>query len=151
MSAIIQSCDGFVHVFTQPGSGFLRLSPDLPEGSGGDGGKIIIQATPITMREITQPSVTLNDKRTIYVFGSAWAEGSVSGILLLGKDGTGGALAGSLKGWYETNRISKKKAPITISIASASYTGYLTGMSFGDCEPMYNKQTFTLSFLIALD
>lgn len=150
MSAIIESCAGFVHVFPQSGggSGFLQLQPDLPQA--GDG-RVVIQATPITLREIVQPSVTLNNKRTIYVFGSAWAEGSVSGVLLLGKDGTGGAIAGALKSWYETNRITKSKTPVTISIADASYQGYLTGMSFGDSIPEFNRQGFSLSFLISLD
>lgn len=150
MSALIESCAGFVHVFPQAGggSGFLKLKPALPES---DGGRAIIQATPITLREIIQPSVTLNDKRTIYVFGSAWAEGSVSGVLLLGKDGTGGGIAGALQSWYESNRITKSKGPITISIADASYQGYLIGMSFGESMPEFNKQGFSLSFLISLD
>ena len=150
MSAIIETCTGFVHVFTQPGggSGFLKLDPELP--SAGDG-KIIMQATPITLREIVQPSVTLNDKRTIYVFGSAWAEGSVSGLMLLGKDGEGGAIAGALKNWYESNRVSASSEPVSISIADASYSGYLTGMQFGDGDPNFNKQQFSLSFLISLD
>lgn len=150
MSAIIEPCAGFVHVFPQPGggSGFLKLDPELP--TAGDG-RVIIQATPITLREIVQPSVTLNDTRTIYVFGSAWAEGSVSGVMLLGKDGTGGAIAGALKGWYESHRISKSSDPVTISIADADYSGYLIGMSFGDGQPEFNKQSFTLSFLISLD
>ena len=150
MSAIIESCAGFVHVFTQPGggSGFLKVEPALP--TAGDG-RAIIQATPITLREIVQPSVTLNDKRTIYVFGSAWAEGTVSGILLLGKDGTGGAIAGAMKSWYESNRISKKSDPVTISVADASYSGYLIGMNFGEGDARFNKMSFTLSFLISLD
>lgn len=151
MSTIIEPCAGFVHVFPQPGggTGFLKLDPEIPNAGGGHA---IIQATPITLREIIQPSVTLNDKRTIYVFGSAWAEGSVSGVLLLGKDGTGGAIAGALKGWYESNRISvAKNNPTTISIADASYSSYLIGMSFGDTQPEFNKQTFNLSFLISLD
>lgn len=150
MSALIQSCAGFVHVFPQPGggSGFLKLDPALPEV--GDG-RCIIQSTPITIREIVQPSVTLNDKRTIYVFGSAWAEGSVSGVMLLGKDGSGGSIAGALKSWYETNRVSAKSDPVTISIADAKFSGYVVGMGFGDTQPEFNKQSFSISFLISLD
>lgn len=146
MSSIIQPCAGFVHVFSQSGggSGFLKLDPPLPKDA-------IIQATPISLREIVQPSVTLNDKRTIYVFGSAWSEGSVTGMLLLGKDGTGGAVAGQLKGWYESNRIKKGASPVTISIADASYSGYVIGMSLGDSVPEFNKQGFSISFLISLD
>jgi hypothetical protein len=146
MSSLIEPCAGFVHFFPQGNgqSGFLKLSPPLPRYA-------IIQATPIDLREIVQPSVTLNDKRTIYVFGSAWAEGSVSGMLLLGKDGTGGSSAGELKGWYESNRIKKGASPVTISIADASYSGYVIGMSFGDSVPQFNKQGFSISFLISLD
>lgn len=150
MSAIIEPCAGFVHVFPQSGggSGFLKLNPAIPSSNDS---RAIIQATPISLREIVQPSVTLDKKRTIYVFGSAWAEGSVSGIMLLGKDGSGGGIAGALKGWYESNRITTKKSPVTISIADAKYQGYVIGMSFGDSIPEFNKQGFTISFLISLD
>ena len=151
MSAIIEPCAGFVHVFPQAGggSGFLKLKPEIPESNDS---RVIIQATPIVLREIVQPSVTLDKKRTIYVFGSAFAEGSVSGIMLLGKDGSGGGIAGALKGWYESNRISAGgKSPVTISIADAQYEGYVIGMSFGEAMPEFNKQGFTISFLITLD
>jgi len=150
MSTIIETCTGFVHVFPQPGggSGFLKLDPDLP--NTGDG-RAIIQAAPITLREIVQPSVTLNEKRTIYVFGSAWSEGSVSGTLLMGKDGTGGSIVGALKSWYETNRVSSSEKPVTISVADASYPGYLIGLSMGESQPEFNKMQFTLSFLISVD
>lgn len=150
MSAIIEPCAGFVHVFPQAGggSGFLELKPKLPESKGS---RAIIQATPIMLREIVQPSVTLNNKRKLYVFGSAWAEGSVSGILLLGKDGTGGNIAGELKSWYESNRVKKGAKPVTISIASAKYEAYVIGMSFGESVAEFNKQAFTISFLISID
>lgn len=151
MSAIIESCAGYIHIFSDSGGGtsFLKIDPPLPDN--GDGGKCIITGAPINLREIVQPSVTLNDKRTIYVFGSAWAEGSVSGIMLLGKDGSGGGIAGDLKGWYESNRISKKMSPVTLSIASAKFTSYVTGLSFGESQPEFNKMSFSISFLISLE
>jgi len=154
MSAIIESCAGVVHVITQQtggGGGFLKLLPDLPEAS--DGGRCVIRSTPITLREIVQPSVTLDDTRKIYVFGSAWAEGNVTGLMLLGRDGAGGgALAAAMRDWYDTNRISKKKSdPLTISVADAHYSAYLTGMAFGETNPDNNTQGFTLTFLISLD
>lgn len=150
MSTIIESCAGFIHVFPQEGggSGFYKLDPALPDA---EDGKCIIAGAPISFREIVQPSVTLNDKRTIYVFGSAWAEGSVSGLLLLGKDGSGGQIAGALSAWYEQNRVSKLMAPVTISLAADHQEAFLTGLNFGGTQAEFNKQSFTLSFLISRD
>jgi hypothetical protein len=151
MSAIIESCAGYIHIFSDSGGGtsFLKIEPPLPDK--GAEGKCIITGTPINLREIIQPSVTLNDKRTIYVFGSAWAEGTISGMMLLGKDGSGGGIAGDLRGWYESNRISKKMAPVTISIASAKFTSYVTGLSFSEAQPEFNKMAFNITVLISLD
>lgn len=149
MSLIIEDCKGHVHVMGTGGkrgrtTGFYEIEPSIPET---DGSKAIILGIPVGMQEIVQPAVTLDDKRTLYVFGTAWNEGSIQGLLLLGESSTKGAQLEKLMSWYEENRVSKKKGPIKLSLGSTGVSAYVTGLRLDAADPKFNKQAFTIMLL----
>ena len=152
MSYLIAPCAGHVHVFSQgtgaPGVGLYKIDPPIPSSSGG---RCLIIGIPLTYQEIVQPSVTLDDKRALYVFGSAWSEATLSGVLLLGENSEAGAQLDCLLDWYEENRISKKMGPVSLSMGSRGVSAYVTGMQLGQVDPQFNKQTFSVGMLISKD
>lgn len=153
MSAVIEFCPGRVHVFKQgdgnEGEGFYKLDPKIDVGSGG---KVLIMGAPIELREIVQPVVTLDSKRILYTFGSAWTEAVVQVKVLLGESSSSGESLGALQKWYEKNRVSKKnKEPVKISIATAAHQGYLVGMRIGQADSNYNTQDASMTFMLSDD
>jgi hypothetical protein len=153
MSANIEFCPGRVHIFKQgkgtAGTGFYDLEPKVEAGGGG---KVLVMGAPLTFREIVQPVVTLDDRRILFTFGSAWSEANVLLKVLLGDSNSAGAALGSVQQWYTANRLSKKKSePCKISIATKGHWAYLVGMSVGQADPNYNTQDVTLTFMLSED
>lgn len=151
MSLVIEECKGHIHVIgtaLSPGgtTGFYQMDPALPDG---EGSKSILMGIPLGFREIVQPSVTLDDKRSLYVFGSAWNEASVTGWLLLGEQSTKGALLGAVVDWYQKNRVSKKKGPVQLSMGTAAVDAFVVGLRFDAADPKFNKQAFSIIFVTA--
>lgn len=150
MQVIEAKCKGHVHAFGSGGSsaggsgGFYEIE-GFP--SGGSGSKALILGVPLNLQEIVQPSVTLDDKRTLYVFGSAWSDVTVTGILLLGEASTKGALAGQLISWYNSNRVGKLKAPVSVSIGTSKLSCYVTGLTLGEANGDTNTQIFNVEML----
>ena len=99
---------------------------------------------PLVYQEIVQPSVTLDDKRTLYVFGSAWSETTINGLLLLGDNKSQGKALGSLLDWYESNKISRRKSPVKLSVGSKSINAYVVGLRLADANPTINTQSFSI-------
>lgn len=150
MSYFFQNCAGTVHAFTNgvtggSGIGLFKLRPAIPTTAGT---ACFIDSIPADFREVVQPIVTLDDKRFIYAFGSSWAESSISGRLLLGKMGNGGALTRSLVEWYSRNRISVLRGPISASAGSMPLKAYVTGMRIGETDPSLHIQSFSISALV---
>lgn len=150
MSLIIETCVGHVHVFSRgEGSktGMYKFSPSIPDTAET---KCLIMGVNLALNEIVQPTVTLDDKRTIYIFGSAWTSSTVSGMLLLG-DGPSGSQLDALLQWYDTNRVSKKKAPVTLSMGVNKMEAFVTGLSLNDANAENNTQTFQITVLTSND
>lgn len=145
-SYILENCAGHVHMFGGNGGGFFKVQPEIPSTGTG---KCLIVGIPITHQEIIQPTVTLDDKRSIYVFGSAWSEASISGMLLMGERSGNGEQLGALLDWYDANRISKLKAPISLSLGRSPLEAYVTGLNLGSTDPNINTQQFSVTVLIS--
>lgn len=145
MGLLLEFCAGHVHVFSQGssgGRGFYKVSPDI--SVSGDG-MCLITGTSLNLAELTQPTITLDRKRFIFAYGSAWTDGGISGVLLLGdKPASSGALEG-LKSWYKSNRVSVKKGPIQLSAGNEAIEFYLKGLLIEPPNPAFNIQPFTLT------
>jgi len=150
MSVAIQNCKGIVHVIADPQGGgtggFYSLDPPIPDGAGS---KALILGVPLGLQEIVQPSVTLDDKRILYVFGTAWNEVSVAGVLLLGEARTRGDQLTKLINWYEQNRVSKKRAAVRVSLGTTGLSAYVVGLRLDQADPVFNKQMFSIHMLTA--
>ena len=152
MSANIEFCPGKVHVFKQgsgsEGVGFYKLTPTVDVGSEG---KVLVMGVPLEFREIVQPVVTLDDRRILYSFGSAWSSGSAMLKILLGESSGSGQALNSVQSWYSSNRLSALKGSIELSIANKAHEVFLIGMSLGAADANYNTQDVTLSFMLSED
>ena len=152
MSAMIDFCQGKVHIFKQgagnEGTGFYQLDPKISVS----GGKVLVMGAPLTFREIVQPVVTLDDRRILFAFGSAWSEANVILKILLGTASGAGAALGSVQSWYHENRLSKKMTtPVKLSIATKAHEVFLVGMSIGAADSNCNTQDVTLTFMLSED
>lgn len=151
MGYVIENCKGHVHVFKDQNAGatttgFYEMSPPIPDAAES---KALIIGIPLGLQEIVQPSVTLDDKRTLYVFGSAWNNVEVAGMLLLGESGTRGAQLDALVSWYNQNRVSERRAPVRLSLGTASLNAYVVGLRTAQADPKFNTQNFTLQMVTA--
>lgn len=151
MSLLLESCAGHIHIFPQgkgrKGVGFYSMDPMIKPSQG----KCLITGVQLEFQEIMQPTVTLDDTRTIYTFGSAWSEASISGLLLLGDSADGGPGITDLQAWYEANRISVKKKPIALSLAKRGIEAFVAGLQMGEVDPNFNKQAFSVRLLLSKD
>lgn len=153
MSANLEFCLGKVHVFKQgngdgAGTGFYALKPPIDVGSGG---KVLVVGVPLSLSEIAQPVVTLDDRRMLYTFGAAWSTGAVQLKVLLGESSGGGAAMGAVADWYKANRLSTLKKPVELSVANKGYDVYIVGMTVGAADSNNNTQDVTLTFMISDD
>ena len=148
---VLENCKGFIHVFSDNGgegqsSGFYEISPAIPET---DGSRALILGIPLTFREIVQPTTTLDDKRVMYLFGTAWNEVNIGGILLLGTSETRGAQLAELISWYNSNRVSELRGPISCSLGTVGIDAFVVGLSLSEANPRVNTQSFNISLLTA--
>ena len=146
MGLTIENCKGHVHVFGDGGGGFYAIKPAIPEVGGA---KALILGVPLEFQEIVQPTTTLDDKRVLYLFGTAWNRMSVAGILLLGDRDTKGAQLTRLLKWYNDNRVSESKKPIRVSLGTASLDAYVVGLRLGEANAKTNTQMFSIILLTA--
>lgn len=150
---MIDFCPGRVHIFKQgdgqAGLGSYKLEPEIKVGGGG---RVLMMGAPLTLREIVQPVVTLDDKRILFTFGSAWSEAQVMVKVLLGEAKSADASLGALQAWYTQNRLSKKMdTALELSIGNKAHDVYLVGMSIGAADPNYNTQDVTMTFMLSED
>lgn len=148
MSLIIANCAGTVHVIPTKGggSGFFKLDPAIQNA---EDGRCLVIGVPLEYAEIVQPMVTLDDRKIINVFGSAWSEASIAGMLLLGSKDSGGKQLDNLLSWYETNNISKLEDSVSASLGTTALEAYVVGLSIGQPDPSFNTQPFTIRTLIS--
>lgn len=152
MGLAIENCKGYVHVFGDGASsrsnawggrgGFYRLDPEIKNTSGA---RALIMGVGLEFQEIVQPVTTLDDRRFLYLFGTAWNELTVQGLLLLGDASTSGAQLTALIEWYNSNRVSQKEeGVIDVSLGDASLEAYVVGLSLGQANPSNNSQSFAI-------
>lgn len=126
--------------------GFYAIEPEIPSISGA---KALIMGVPLALQEIVQPQTTLDDKRLLYLFGTAWTEMSVTGLLLLGEQDTMGAQLSQLLSWYNTNRVSVKKGPISVSLGTSGLDAFVIGLRLAEANPRNNSQAFSIMLVTA--
>ena len=152
MSLVLKDCKGHVHFIPSGGGGgvgFYKLDPPIPNAPGG---ACLIMGIPLVYQEIAQPVITLDAKRTLYVFGSAWTETMVNGLLLLGDNSSGGKQLELLIDWYESHNVSVPDAkPVSLSLGGKAVDAYITGLRLDAANPNINTQAFTLTALTAND
>ena len=126
--------------------GFYKIEPAVEHAGGG---RALIMAVTPNFVEIVQPTTTLDDRRILFVFGTAWNDVSVMGLLLLGDHTTKGAQLSSLLTWYNKNRVSKRPEPVLVSLGDAGFDAYVVGLSLGEADPNTNKQPFVIRLVTA--
>jgi hypothetical protein len=149
MSIVIANCKGYTHVIDDENNaaGFYDIEPKFEDSAGA---KTLIMGVTLGFSEIIQPTTTLDDKRLIYMFGTAWNDLSITGLLLLGDHSTKGEILSKLAQWYEANRISKRgDNPVSVSLGTFGVSAYVTGMSLGLANPNTNTQPFTIQLITA--
>jgi hypothetical protein len=146
MSLFIQDCRGTVHIVKvgneTGGKGFFTLQPEIPQAANA---KVLLMGSNMSLMEITQPSVTLDDQRALYVFGSAWNDVPIIGLLLLGPSQGKGAQLTSLLNWYASNRVGKKMGPVEFSMGTSAFDVFVTGLAVEQADPHYNRQSFVIT------
>jgi len=150
MATILENCTGDIFVVETSGGGggegLVKLSPKLGPEAGG--GRILITGMPLTFAEVVQPTLTLDNRRILYVYGSSWNEVSITGLALLGKNSNNGGVLKVLKNYYNDNRVSAKGGgPVKLSIGGMAVDAYLVGMQFGEANAENNTQPFSLQFV----
>lgn len=145
-SLSIVGCKGSVHVFGEGSPGFYAVDPPIPDAQDS---KVLIMGVPLRLSEIVQPTATLDDRRILYVFGTAWSELSVSGLMLLGDSSTRGDQLTKVRTWVAENRVSRKKGPVSVSIGTSGLDGYVVGLSLGEANGQNNTQSFSIEMLTA--
>jgi len=142
----IANCKGHIHTFGNASSGFYELKPEIGEV---EGSRALILGIPLAFAEIVQPTTTLDDRRVLYLFGAAWNEISISGILLLGENKTRGEQLAKLLQWYNENRVSQKRGPVQVSLGTAGIDAYVVGLRLDQANANVNTQMFSVMMVTA--
>ena len=127
-----------------------KLSPSISKGS--EDSPVLIQGVSINDKDIFYPVTTVERAKIIYTAGSDFGEVSITGICLLGdaEKSAGGKSLKDVEQYWAGNRISKKKAPIRLSIAgNKAYIIYLVGLQIGEADPEYHIQPFVFQAVLA--
>lgn len=145
MADMYTSIRGTVIKSSDPAMGFAKLRPAI----GGEGDFLIITSVSVQRKQITQYVKTLDDK----VFGYAWGEGpgsiSVQGMVFLGNCGSvNPAGIAAVNAYYDANNVYKKTSPISLSLGSAAFQGYLEELALGADMNEFNYGQFTLTMTI---
>lgn len=111
---------------------------------------LMLTSVQVVRNQTTQYIKTLDSS----IFGYAWGEGPgqiiVSGFVFFSPNcGTiTGAGALAVNGFYENNNVYRKEGPVGVSIGSASYRGYLEGLTISAEQNEYNYGNFSFKFTI---
>lgn len=146
MSLIIP-CRGNVYRVKPTGtsnqsSGFFRVS-GLPS-SYGDNGAVLINGVQTNDDDVVMPVITLENTRVLYSFGANFGSISVSGMILLGIAGSGGAGLATVTSFFGRHRVSNNKQAITVSGPSTAWRMFLTGLQVQPADPITHIMTFSL-------
>ena len=152
MASTFEVCTGKVFEFQSVagsgGVGFYKVSPDITVGAGA---RCFVTGLPLNYQEIVQPVVSMNDRRMLYTFGSAWSEGQISLLLLLGEASTRGQAVNDVISWYEENRVGILQGPVQASSGGEGREVFVVGMQMGAANPEINTQQMTILTLASID
>jgi len=134
---------GFVHVASSYQAGLYQVEGiQLP--------RVLITGMPLEDSDIILRQQTINGNRILYSMGPAFGEIAITGELLLGPAGESkGEILDALIRWFEANRVSAKKGPISISAGQTGYKFFMYRLALGQADPEFNTQTFILQGALA--
>lgn len=125
----------------------FKITPDFRESN--EKYATIFTGYNLQEQEIVAQAACLNDLRVMYTFGKGFGNISVNGEMLLGAPEANSAIESSLYDYYNTNRVSKLKGPISISLgAGGSINFFLIGLNINQYNVDYELLPFTLQGII---
>lgn len=158
MGVLFEKCKGSVHAVGGFSPGFYSISPPIRGSLVSRAGRVtgissdyrvLIMSVTLDFQEIVQPVATLDDKRLLYLFGTAWNDVSVAGLILLGDSSTKGKGLTDLVDWYNNNRVSELEGPVDVSLGTTSLSAYVVGLSLGEANPDVHSQSFVIRLVTA--
>jgi hypothetical protein len=107
---------------------------------------ILLTGVPSGGQDLIFRNHTLNGKRIIYSLGPGFGESAITGELLLGpNNGCGSSnLLSTLVSWWERNRVSTKRGPVSVSAGNRAFKLYVTSLVLAQPDPELNIQGFAL-------
>jgi hypothetical protein len=128
-------------------SGFFEIEGLSPKKGPGDA--LLINSVNPQESDIVLPIVTLENTGILYSFGSNFGDISISGMVLLGKAGAPGESLQTLIDFFDSNRVSKKPEPTTVTGPSSAWNVFLIGLAIGEADSSINAQSFSFTGKIA--
>lgn len=139
---------------------------DPSSGGGGSGAPSIIKVSPpiskygespvllvgvqTSEQDLVLPVVTLDNLKIMYTFGEDFGAFNIIGTALLGSAGGNGDALGSAVKWFAANRVTRKKAPIQVSLGGGgSYQIFVTGLNIAEADTEFHIQPFVITGQIA--
>lgn len=113
---------------------------------------LLIDSVTFGKKDIMLMMSCLNNVKVIYSFGQDFGNVAILGKILLGPIAGGGKsehMRGLLN-WFETNRSSKKKKPVSVSILGQERAEkfYLQSLQLGDPVTEFHIQPFVISGIL---
>lgn len=142
-----------VQINGQPGNGstFLYAVDGFPQGQQTDGSLILIDSIQLGDTDAITPKDALNDTHAVYLFGPTFTEIIVTGTIYLGQvnsaNSSKSSSLGLIQSWFNNNRVSKKKEPVNVSIASDNgFKGkvFFYTLSLGQADILANSVQFIM-------
>ena len=136
-------CRGNVYLVGTDNQEAFSVSPSI---GGSSTSPIILQSINVDTKVINLPVVCLNDTRILYVFGKDFGDISVGGLAMLGKGGTGSALAQVVSYYKDNAAVDGGAKPVSVSLpGNVSYKFYLLGLVISDPNPELQYFPFMLT------
>jgi hypothetical protein len=130
--------------------GFYDIRPAISSTSGNS--PVVIEGVDLTDQDIVAPVATVDNFKVIYTAGTDFGQVRINGLCLLGSvdDANAGQAFAAISSYFNANRVSRKKAPISVSLPGGNaYNVYLTGLAVGQPDTQFNIQPFTLFGLLS--
>lgn len=124
----------------------IMLSPDI---TSSEDSPIILTNFHLKFKDYVTPVDCLDDLRILYSFGKTFGEVSIMGVAFLGCSKSGASLS-AVNSWFESNRVSNKKSPVSVSIAGkVKAKAYITELTYSDVNSVQQSIGFTISGVVA--
>ena len=121
----------------------FKITPDFRETN--EKYATIFTGYNLSENEIVAQAACLNDLRVMYTFGKGFGNIQVNGEMLLGAPEANSSIESALYDYYNTNRVSKLKEPISISLgAGGSIKFFLIGLNINQYNVDFELLPFSL-------